>query len=98
MRYMDLKNVKPTEVKIDDLSVVKFFDDQFLANLKKEIGDASFQHFCIFILDKSTGKPKEKISIAHDTPDEEKKNIITISATTPELLNKVLNVIKMSIH
>lgn len=89
---MSIEKPQPTEYKINNFDVVDFFDTRFVGAIKKQIQDAHFQHFCLYILDKED-KPVARMTIGHDSPKEKIKNILTVTADTPQLLEKLMNAI-----
>ncbi|HVQ01058.1 MAG TPA: hypothetical protein VMT57_06045 [Candidatus Thermoplasmatota archaeon] len=90
---MPVGKIKPTEMKIENLNVVDFFDERFVGLLKKKIGDVDFEHFCIYVLDEKREKVKERLSISHETKEDEQNNLATAGATNPDTLEKFIEVI-----
>ena len=92
---MSIGKPKPTEVKIDGLKVVEFFDDKFVGLIQKEIGNVDFEHFCLYILDEKKEKVKTRMIIAHETKKDKENNIVSVGANNPETFEKLLNVVKV---
>jgi len=90
---MEIGPIKPSEMKIENLKVVDFFDSKFIGLLQKKIGNVDFEHFCIYILDEKREKIKEKIMFGHENKDDKEKNITAVGATNPDTLNKLIDVI-----
>lgn len=91
---MVLKDIGATQVKVEGLQVLDFFDDKFIGMIKKHFTELDFQHFCLYVLDKDKNKIKERLSISHDTMDDKRKCVVTVDAGNPDSLKKLLNVIK----
>ena len=90
---MEIGPIKPSEMKIENLKVVDFFDAKFIGLLQKKIGRFDFEHFCMIMLDEKREKVKERIMIGHDKKEDNEKNITTVNASNSDLLNKVIEVI-----
>lgn len=91
---MSLKNVKPTQVRIEDTRVVEFFDNKFVGLINKHFDDLDFLHFAMHITDKEKNETKERLAIFHLSRDNEKNGVLTVDADHPESLQKLLNVIE----
>lgn len=90
---MGIGNIRPTEMKIEKLKVSDFFDVKFIGLLKKKIGDFDFEHFCIYKLDEKREKVIERIIFGHEDKEDNKENITTVGASTPDILEKLIDVI-----
>jgi hypothetical protein len=90
---MEIGPIKPSEMKIENLKVVDFFDAKFIGLLQKKIGNFDFEHFCIIMLDEKREKVMDRIMIGHDKKEDKEKNITTVSVSNTDMLNKVIEVI-----
>ena len=94
MSKLSKRNVKPTQVKIDETKAIKFFDDKFVGLMKKQFDNLEFEAFVMTIKDKEENKVKERLAILHNSLEDSEKNVLTVDADNPETLSKLLEVIE----
>ena len=84
---------EPTQVDVQDLNIIDFFDNKFVKNMKKHLPEFNFLIFGMYSLDDKC-KPKERIILSQKLEEEYKKNIISINAENSEILGKMIKVIE----
>ena len=89
-----LKNVKPTQVKIDNIRIIEFFDSNFIGRMNKEFNDLNFQAILMYRKEKDDDSDSERIAFLHQTKKDIENKILTVDAETPETLQKLLKVIE----
>jgi len=86
------------EQRIKGLNAEIFLDKKFLALLRKEVPDIKFEHLCLFTIDPSSKddeiKVKDHFTIGYSRRKDEKENITSFGALTPDGCAKLLKAIK----
>lgn len=89
---------KPSEYKIEGLKVKDFLNDEFVKLLENKIENIKFEHTCFTILGIKEGEEKESIierlTISHETREDEANKITTIGATKSETCQILLDIIQ----
>ncbi len=89
---------KPSEYKIEGLNVKDFFNERFVQLLEEKIKNIKFEHSCFTILGIKEGEEKESIierlTISHDTREDEANEITTIGASKSETCQMLLDIIQ----
>jgi hypothetical protein len=85
---------KPTQVKVDNLRVIDFFDEKFIGKMQKHFPNLDFQHFCMYIVNEKESKIIEHLTVVHQSVDDKKNNVATIDVDNPESLEKILKIIE----
>lgn len=85
-------SAEPTEVKASGKQVLEFFNPEFIGNVKQELKDAYFAHFCLYVYHKDSGgtEKRESITIGHWNKRDFENDIMTISTERPETLKALL--------
>lgn len=82
------KVLGPTEVQVDDLRLIAFFDSETVRRLNAEFGGLRVRHFCIYV--EMPEKKLEAITISHESPKDETAGIATLSADNPLVLERLM--------
>ena len=85
---------KPTQIKIDGLRVVDFFDNEFIGIIEKRFPSLKFQHFCMYLCYGEEKKFSENLTIAHAKPINEENQELIVDADEPDSLIKILKAIE----
>ncbi|TET91927.1 MAG: hypothetical protein E3J35_00230 [Methanomassiliicoccales archaeon] len=92
-----IEEAKRTDVQIAELKVSQFLDKNFVELIESKFEGIQTQHICFYITkkDEKEGKKKyERIMISHDSPENEENKLTNISASRPEILERLLETVK----
>lgn len=93
---MTIGEVKSTQVRIENLQVKQFFNEDFVKALEKEIKNIEFQHFCLYVIEKTDegdSKTGERLSVAHMKPEDAIEKVSMVEAEKPETFDKLMKII-----
>ena len=84
---------EPTEVDIKGISLIDFFDSEFIKIMKKHLPDFNFLIFGMYTLDDKC-KPEDRIILSQKVAEDFEENIISINAEKSEILEKITKVME----
>ena len=96
---MPLGEPKTTEIKLDGLKVRDFFDKDFIELVEEKFENLKFEHFCLIITEEKEDEEveirlKERLSIGHETAEDEKKSILEVHSSDANSLQELHTAIK----